>query len=153
MLSSAKSASYSTVVLKFGSGHRSIFTICAHCHGHARSARAHTVLTINKFTCLPHIHIHTHTHTHIFQQVDSGALSRALQRTRQLLSEFIHEEVHRSILIHNRAEGLTVCPAAVLLPSIWFTYSYIQERKRCFASIFPQIFRIIWHILTKKATK
>ena len=41
-------------------------------------------------------------------QVDSGDLNRALQRTRQLLGDFIRSEAYRSILIHNRAEGLTV---------------------------------------------
>jgi hypothetical protein len=41
-------------------------------------------------------------------QVDPEELNRALQRTRPLLNTFIKDESHRSILIHNRTEGLTV---------------------------------------------
>jgi len=41
-------------------------------------------------------------------QIDDVELKRVLQGKRQTLEQFIHEEKHRSILIHSRAEGITV---------------------------------------------
>jgi hypothetical protein len=65
-----------------------------------------------------------------YQQVDSGDLNRALQRTRQLLAEFIRES-HRSILIHNRAEGLTVWLSAPHGADISNSFSFTKKEATC----------------------
>jgi hypothetical protein len=69
--------------------------------------------------------------TFIDTQVDSGDLDRALQRTRNLLGEFIREEAHRSILIHNCAEGLTVWLSAPHGADIKNSLSFTKKELKC----------------------
>jgi len=64
-------------------------------------------------------------------QVDKDDLYRALQRTRQMLSDFIRDEAHRSILIHNRAEGLTVWLAAPHGADINNSFSFTKKELKC----------------------
>jgi hypothetical protein len=63
--------------------------------------------------------------------VDPGDLNRALQRTRPLLSTFIKDESHRSILIHNRAEGLTVWLQAPHGADIKNSFSFTKKELKC----------------------
>jgi hypothetical protein len=67
----------------------------------------------------------------VSSQVDKDDLFRALQRTRQMLSDFIRDEAHRSILIHNRAEGLTVWLAAPHGADISNSFSFTKKELKC----------------------
>ena len=69
--------------------------------------------------------------TEVSSQVDKDDLFRALQRTRQMLSDFIRDEAHRSILIHNRDEGLTVWLAAPDGADTRNSFSFTKKELTC----------------------